>query len=145
MLTTRFTEFHGSRGGERKDWRARTDENCERRGGERRRGEQGGGGRGDSLTQGKEVAHRHAVCHLRATASSNDRSVPLLSRGYRRNDRVKDRARDSEEGKKKKKEKRRKFLPWRGGKMCRFFASDRSESSIRLDSSLVILYFEQLT
>lgn len=112
---------------------------------ERRRGEQGGGGRGDSLTQGKEVAHRHAVCHLRATASSNDRSVPLLSRGYRRNDRVKDRARDSEEGKKKKKEKRRKFLPWRGGKMCRFFASDRSESSIRLDSSLVILYFEQLT
>lgn len=72
---------------------------------ERRRGEQGGGGRGDSLTQGKEVAHRHAVCHLRATASSNDRSVPLLSRGYRRNDRVKDRARDSEEGKKKKKKK----------------------------------------
>lgn len=72
---------------------------------ERRRGEQGSGGRGDSLTQGKEVAHRHAVCHLRATASSNDRSVPLLSRGYRRNDRVKDRARDSEEGKKKKKKK----------------------------------------
>lgn len=44
-----------------------------------------------------------------------------------------------------KKKKRRKFLPWRGGKMCRFFAFDRSESSIRLDSSLVILYFEQLT
>lgn len=34
LLTTRFTEFHGSRGGERKDWRARlvrTDENSERR------------------------------------------------------------------------------------------------------------------
>lgn len=50
-----------------------------------------------------------------------------------------------ERGKKKIKKKRRKFLPWRGGKMCRFFAFDRSESSIRLDSSLVILYFEQLT
>lgn len=76
---------------------------------ERRRGEQGGGGRGDSLTQGKEVAHRHAVCHLRATASSNDRSVPLLSRGYRRNDRVKDRARDSGERKKKNKEKKKEI------------------------------------
>ncbi|XP_043512577.1 uncharacterized protein LOC122530030 [Frieseomelitta varia] len=32
----------------------------------------------NSLTQGKEVAHRHAVCHLRATASSNDRSATLL-------------------------------------------------------------------
>lgn len=47
---------------------------------EREGEDQGGVGRGDSLTQGKEVAHRHAVCHLRATASSNDRSVPLLLR-----------------------------------------------------------------
>ena len=62
------------------------------------RGREQGGLGGDSLTQGKEVAHRHAVCHLRATASSNDRSAALLLPGVERNIAWKI-ARDSREGK----------------------------------------------
>ncbi|KOC59518.1 hypothetical protein WH47_09040 [Habropoda laboriosa] len=92
LLTTRFTpgvplEVEGSK---RKDWsveqvRAVRDQRARRtslRDKERHTTQGGRSLRGDSLTQGKEeVAHRHAVCHLRATASSNDRSAAFLLRG----------------------------------------------------------------
>lgn len=112
LLTTRFTELHGSRGGERKDWRARlvrTDENSPKDGdGARRRGRR-------AVLLVVAIRWRRAKKWLIVTLSAICVLLPLqmtdpyrFCYGDRRNDRVKDRARDSREGKGRRKKKKKK-------------------------------------
>lgn len=142
LLTTRFTEFHGSRGGERKDWRARlvrTDENSERRSEKER----------IRAVLVVAIRWRRAKKWLIVTLSAICVLLPLqmtdpyrFCYGNRRNDRVKDRARDSGEGKGRWKKEGNFFRgAERGGNVPRRVASDRSESSIRLDSPPCPCYF----